>query len=322
METNIRIFDSAPKRSYSLSKIMKIYYLAKPVIPRKVQIYLRTKRADRIRNRQNLCWPILEQSATVPDGWKGWKGGKQFALLLTHDIDTPRGYHYHQDLIEIEKTEDFVSAFYIVPEERYKINPGDLDKIWESGFEVGVHGLNHDGKLLRSEKSFLQRAQQINEYIHKWNAFGFRAPAMHHDLDLFRHFCIQYDASTFDVDPFEPQSEGVNTIFPFKVVDGNGKLQYWELPYTLAQDFTLFIILKEKTIDIWKRKIDWIAQNGGMVHLDTHPDYMNFGDTPLAGETYPSAYYIELLDYLKNEYRGQYWNPLPMQLVEFLNQTY
>ena len=28
---------------------------------------------------------------------------------------------------------------------------------------------------------------------------------------------IAYDASTFDTDPFEPQPDGVNTIFPFWV---------------------------------------------------------------------------------------------------------
>ena len=316
----MHIFDDSPKKKQSLSGMMKIYYMAKPAIPRKVQIFLRTKRADRIRNRKNLSWPISEMAAASPEGWKGWKDGKQFALLLTHDIDTPRGYHYHRNLLELEKTRSFVSAFFVVPEDRYKFNENDLTKIWDSGFEVGVHGLNHDGKLLHSKKKFLKRVQRINEYIRKWNALGFRAPAMHHDLNLFRRLSIQYDASTFDIDPFEPQAEGVNTIFPFKVVDGSGKLQYWELPYTLPQDFTLFVILKERSIDIWKQKINWIVQNSGMVHLDTHPDYMNFGDSPLTDETYPVAFYTELLDYIKRKYSGQYWNPLPLQLVEYLNQ--
>lgn len=301
---------------------MKIYYIAKPAIPRRLQIYLRTKRADRIKSRQNLCWPISERAATVPEGWKGWKNSKQFALLLTHDIDSPRGYRYHQNLLEFEQIMGFISAFYFVPEERYKISTSDLDRIWDSGFEVGVHGLNHDGKLLQSPKKFFHRAKRINEYIRKWKAVGFRAPSVHHDLDLFRHLDIQYDASTFDVDPFEPQSEGVDTIFPFKVLNEFGEHRYWELPYTLPQDFSLFVILKERTIDIWKQKLDWVAQNGGMVHLDTHPDYMNFGGTPPAAETYPLAYYTDLLDHISNKYGGKYWNPLPMQLVEFLNQTY
>ncbi len=32
-----------------------------------------------------------------------------------------------------------------------------------------------------------------------------------HDLD------VQYDASTFDTDPFEPQPDGRHTMFPFRV---------------------------------------------------------------------------------------------------------
>ena len=51
---------------------------------------------------------------------------------------------------------------------------------------------------------------------------------------------------------------------------------YVELPYTLPQDSTLFLLLREKTNGIWKTKLDWIAQHGGMALLNTHPDYMRF----------------------------------------------
>ena len=60
---------------------------------------------------------------------------------------------------------------------------------------------------------------------------------------------------------------------------------YVELPYTLPQDSTLFLLLCEKTTDIWRRKLDWIAAHGGMALIDTHPDYMALdGSTPQAGE--------------------------------------
>jgi hypothetical protein len=51
---------------------------------------------------------------------------------------------------------------------------------------------------------------------------------------------------------------------------------YVELPYTLPQDFMLFIIMQEKNIDIWKRKIDWLAEKRAMILVDTHPDFMDF----------------------------------------------
>ena len=63
-----------------------------------------------------------------------------------------------------------------------------------------------------------------------------------HDLD------VQYDASTFDTDPFEPQPDGGHTIFPFWVPRPNGSSTnhqpctskpssngYVELPYTLPR---------------------------------------------------------------------------------------
>lgn len=49
-----------------------------------------------------------------------------------------------------------------------------------------------------------------------------------------------------------------------------------ELPHSLVQDFTLFVILRERNIAIWRRKLDWIAERGGMALLKTHPDYMCF----------------------------------------------
>jgi len=35
---------------------------------------------------------------------------------------------------------------------------------------------------------------------------GFSLPSMHHNLEWIGELDIEYDASTFDTDPFEPQS--------------------------------------------------------------------------------------------------------------------
>jgi hypothetical protein len=47
-----------------------------------------------------------------------------------------------------------------------------------------------------------------------------------------------------------------------------------ELPITLVQDHTLWEILGEDSIELWRRKTDWIADNNGLVHLLVHPDYL------------------------------------------------
>ena len=46
---------------------------------------------------------------------------------------------------------------------------------------------------------------------------GFRTPTMFHHLEWTGELDIEYDSSTFDTDPFEPQPDGVGTIFPFWV---------------------------------------------------------------------------------------------------------
>ena len=190
-------------------------------------------------------------------------------------------------------------------------------KLKRNKFEVGIHGLFHDGKLYQSRKIFLKRAARINHFISKWKSVGFRSPAMHHNLKWINDLNILYDASTFDVDPFEPQSDGVGTIFPFIVKDGISGKKYVELPYTLPQDFTIFILMRHKNIDVWKRKLDWIVKNGGMALVITHPDYMNFGKSRLSVDEYPVKYYLDFLFYIKTRYENQYWHALPREIAQF-----
>jgi hypothetical protein len=153
--------------------------------------------------------------------------------------------------------------------------------------------------------------------LKEWGAVGFRSPSMHHNLEWIHELNIEYDASTFDTDPFEPQSDGVGTIFPFWVSKDDTEDGYVELPYTLPQDFTLFILMKEKNIDIWKEKLDWVAEHGGMVLVNTHPDYMNFSCGKLGIEEYPADYYKELLEYIRDRYEGQYLHVLPREIARF-----
>ena len=185
-----------------------------------------------------------------------------------------------------------------------------------AGFEGGVDRLNHDGKLYSSRAEFDRRAERINRYLKEWGAVGFRSPAMHHNLEWLKALNIEYDASTFDTDPFEPQPDGVGTIFPFWVAreDGTG---YVEIPYTLPQDHLLFVLMKEKSIDIWKKKLDWIAEKGGMALINTHPDYMHFGDGKPGLEEYPVRLFAQFLEYVKDRYEGRYWHALPREVARF-----
>lgn len=321
MESRLLSQNSVPAAGSSAA-LLQLYYFLKPAIPRRLQIMLRNHQAKSLSRRHNDSWPISASSAAPPPYWNGWKDQKQFALILTHDVESQKGYRDLFKLMQIDKEMGFASAFNLVPEKRYVINEEDLQQIKENGFEIGVHGLCHDGKLLQSENTFIKRAEKINHYLEKWEACGFRAPAMHHDLELFKRLHIHYDSSTFDTDPYEPQPDGVNTIFPFYIPDEAGSIAYWELPYTLPQDSTLFIILRKKNIGIWTQKLDWIAENGGMALLNVHPDYINFNGGSPSYKTYPASCYRRFLAHIRHKYAEKYWNPLPRDMVAYLNQTY
>jgi glycosyltransferase involved in cell wall biosynthesis len=266
-------------------------------------------------------WPIDPNAVKPPEGWTGWPEGKKFALVLTHDVETIKGVEKCPQLMEIEEKLGFRSSFGFVAGD-YEVPQQLLKSIDERGFETYIHGLHHNKNPFRSKKVFSKQLVEINHYLKKWNVVGFRTPSMYHDLDLIHKLNIDYDASTFDTDPFEPQPDGVHTIFPFWVGDSNRQSGYVELPYTLPQDFLLYILMQENNTDIWKKKIDWIAKNGGMVLFITHPDYMNFGNTTLTNQEYPTRYYEEFLDYIKTKYTDQYWHVLPRDIAHFWSAHY
>lgn len=281
-------------------------------MPWRARIAARRWLAHRLRRENAGVWPIDERAGVKPPGWPGWPGGKQFAFVLTHDVEAAGGLAKVQRLMELDRSYGFRAAFYFVLEGDYRI-PGELRaKLDEAGFEVGVHGLKHDGKLFLSRSHFAREAEQIRGYVKEWGAKGFRSPLMHRNLAWMHMIGTEYDASTFDTDPFEPESDGVGTIFPFWVTgpDGGG---FVELPYTLVQDFTLFTILREQSIDVWKRKLDWIAERGGMALLNTHPDYMCFEGRPARGET-PIRLYEEFLRYARERYGEVFWEALPCEV--------
>lgn len=293
-----------------------IFYQLKPLIPRRLQVWLRSQMALRNRAKYTGVWPILEEAGHPPAEWPGWPEHKSFALVLMHDVELDRGQKKCLDLMRLEQSLGFHSSFNFVPE-RYQVLPDIRDTLTANGFEVGVHGLNHDGKLYQSEKIFQERAPKINTYLENWHAVGFCSPASHHNLAWNHALKIEYESSTFDTDPFEPQTDGTKSIFPFWVPNDTAETGYVELPYTLPQDFTVFILMQEKSIEIWKRKLAWIAQKGGMALVITHPDYMNFDSKKQVFDEYPVDYYAEFLRHIKKTYEGQYWHALPKEVAAF-----
>lgn len=293
----------------------RIYYVVKPILPRSLSVAMRRWRAERRRISYADCWPIDEAAGATPPNWPGWPGGKKFAVVLTHDVEGTKGLQRVESLMRLEAKHGYRSSFNFVPEREYHLSEVLRQKLEDEGFEVGVHGLKHDGKLYASKSVFASKAFRIKEYLRQWRACGFRSPLMQHRLGWLHQLEVEYDSSTFDTDPFEPQPDAAGTIYPFWV-PGLAGAGYVELPYTLVQDFTLFVILRERNIDIWKQKLEWISAHGGMVLLNTHPDYMCFEGSP-GPEEFPVSYYDEFLSHLKEKYEGTFWTGLPREVGRF-----
>jgi hypothetical protein len=280
----------------------------------------------RLRKQSEDVWPIMPGSERAPENWPGWPGGKKFALVLTHDVESKIGLSRCRSLMQLELDLGFRSSFNFIPEGSYRLPTELRQELTARGFEIGIHDLKHDGHLFTSRRNFKRRAKRINYYAREWGASGFRAGFMLRNLDWLHDLDVQYDASTFDTDPFEPQPQGRHTIFPFWVPNPNSYQRsainssangYVELPYTLPQDFTLFVLLQENTPEIWMRKLDWIAQHGGMALVDVHPDYLSLDNAIATSREYPVAHYKSFLEYVSRRYAGAFWNTTPRKVAQF-----
>ncbi len=330
---------------------LKIYYGIKPLVPVSIRLEIRRWFALRKRHRVRDEWPVLPGSERPPEGWRGWPGGKRFALVLTHDVEGQAGLDKCRRLMNLERQLGFRSCFNFVPEGSYSVPRQLRQELAAHGFEVGVHDLYHNGKLFLREKEFRRNALKINQYLKDWGAVGFRSAFMLHNLRWIHELDLQYDTSTFDTDPFEPQPHGQKTIFPFWVArdarrhagkapspvlrsrlaslvsqeprasSGFSLPGYVELPYTLPQDSTLFLILGERSPDIWFRKLDWVARHGGMALVNVHPDYIQFEGHPNPGAGYPAALYKQFLTRTRHLYGDSFWHVNPAQLARWYRGT-
>ena len=96
----------------------------------------------------------------------------------------------------------------------------------------------------------------------------------------------------------EPMRGGCCTVMPYFV----GKIV--ELPLTTAQDYSLFHILNDYSIDLWKQQLELIRRRNGLMSLITHPDYLI--------ERRARNVYESLLDYLRQMLeREKIWAALP-----------
>ncbi len=233
-----RLIENDFENRFSLKQ--KVYYnFIRPLIPISVRQKLQEKLNAGVEWKKDFIDDSLVNEITSLQSDKitnlKYKQGKDCAIVLTHDVEEQQGFDFIPRVIELEEKYGFKSSWNIVPY-KYKIDDGILKLIRNAGHEIGIHGYNHDGKLYYSEKIFNERVQYINKALKKYGAVGFRSPMVHRNLKWLQKLDIEYDASCFDYDPFQPFPGGTGSIWPFIA----GK--FVELPYTLPQDHTLFYV--------------------------------------------------------------------------------
>ena len=233
----------------------------------------------------------------VPFIWF-WPDGASGCLILTHDVETAAGRDFVPSLMDLDQSRGFKASFQNVPEKRYEFTDDYVNEIRGRGFEFNIHDLNHDGRLFEEKAEFLRRAKKINGYVKKYGAHGFRAGAMYRNQDWFDAFEFSYDMSVPNVAHLEPQRGGCCTVMPYFI----GKIL--ELPLTATQDYSVFQILNNYSIDLWKEQVDQIRRRNGLISFITHPDYLI--------ESRARAVYESLLDHLREICdRHSIWEALP-----------
>ena len=301
--------------------MLNLYYRLKPLLPRGLQLAMRRRYAERIRRRQASGqafprWPIepllvdhehARLLARLRDSGADrlpllapWPAGHRFAFILTHDVEGPAGLANMPRVLEIERRHGMVSSWNLVAE-GYPLPAEVFAQIRASGGEVGLHGLRHDGLLFQDRAEFERQLPGIHAHLERWGAEGFRSPATHRNADWMPELGCQYDSSFPDTDPFEPQPGGCCSILPFFLGD------LVELPITLVQDHTLFEILGERDIRLWREKATWVAEQGGLVTVLVHPDYLLTEDR--------LQRYDELLAFLATLEGG--WHALPRDVARW-----
>ena len=294
-----------------------LYYVFRPLMPVSIRsvlqrVYLRDqlnnpfpnwpldRTVDRLFERMMELALRANGNDPIPFIWF-WPEGKRAALILTHDVESRVGVAFCSRLMDIDAEFGFRSSFQIIPEKRYEVTNAFLQEFKSRGFEVNVHDLNHDGNLFRERGEFRRRAAKINRYAIQFGTMGFRSGALYRRLDWYDALNVSYDMSVPNAGHLDPQNGGCCTIMPYFV----GKIL--EIPVTGTQDYSLFHILNQYSINLWKQQSDIIIRGNGILNLITHPDYL----VPQDAQTI----YRQLLDYLSETCETEnVWATLPSQV--------
>ncbi len=255
-------------------------------------------------NKQLLLWSMKAKDVDrVPFVWF-WPDGAQSCVVLTHDVETESGQSFCSELMDTDDSFGIKASFQLVPEERYKVSTNLVQALRDRGFEIVIQDLNHDGHLFRNKEEFLRRAERINRYGEIYGARGFRAAVLYRNQDWYDALDFSFDMSIPNVAHLDPQRGGCCTVMPFFI--GN----ILEIPVTTTQDYMLFHLLSDYSLDLWRAQIDAIVKKNGLASFIVHPDYVI--------EKRARDAYCDLLGYLQQlKSKERLWFALPGEVDQW-----
>lgn len=286
---NLRLERYANQYGYGASNQWKqslrnAYYFLRPLMHVNFRRQIQRAYSGGWRNRSFPRWPVdttvedlCEQLLLLSMKAKGvdkipfvwfWPKGAQSCVAMTHDVETEIGRAFCTELMDIDDSFGIKASIQLVPEGSYIVDSLFIQGIRDRGFEVNIQDLNHDGHLFRNREEFLRRAQKINQYSKAYQTRGFRAAVLYRNLDWYDALDFSFDMSVPNVAHLDPQRGGCCTVMPYFVGD------ILEIPLTTTQDYMLFHVLNDYSLDLWKAQTELITRKNGLVSIIVHPDYV------------------------------------------------
>ncbi len=298
--------------------VLGVFYELKRLIPRSVQLMMRRWLIARQGDPVFPAWPfdaagtdlmriafadaLLERGVeTVRFPWF-WPDGSRAAVTLTHDVESADGLARAATVAGWEERHGFRSSFNIVSD-WYPIDGELVAELTDRGHEIGSHAIHHDRSLFASRDAFEGQLPLLREAATRFGAVGFRSPATHRVVEWLAELPFSYDCTMPHSDPYEPIPGGTATVWPFM----HGEVV--ELPYTAAQDHTLFTLLGHRDSSLWRGQLDTVVSSGGLFQALTHPDEEYLGQQVIADA------YRDLLEAIAR--RDDVWVALPRDVAQW-----
>ena len=300
------------------SAARSIYYFLRPLLAVGIRKHLQRIRLRGWESIAFPAWPVDDsvdqimrttmalllrcaRVEEIPFIWF-WPDGAAACAMMTHDVESRTGAEFCLSLKDLDESFGIYSAFQMIPRNPFESSLVDL--LRRSGFEVNLHDLTHDGHLFHDREEFRRRAAEINYFGRQFQCRGFRSGAMYREQAWFDALEFSYDMSVPNAAHLEPQRGGCCTVLPYFVGD------LLELPLTTTQDYSLFHILNEYSVERWKQQTEILLSKNGLVSFIAHPDYL-VEERALTVYTDLLGYLVQLRD------ERNVWIALPGQVNDW-----